>query len=106
MTRFASDRSNFARLASALAVAFIDVLAVDPVCASDGILEINQTCATLSGCFSGDAPGFPVTIDGTAGSSYLLTSDLVVRNVNTDGIFVSVARISIDLNGFGVNGGT
>ena len=26
--------------------------------ASDGVLEINQTCATTSGCFAGDGPGF------------------------------------------------
>ncbi|MBK7951803.1 MAG: hypothetical protein IPK00_24320 [Deltaproteobacteria bacterium] len=29
------------------------------VACSDGVLEINQTCATLSGCFAGDCPDFP-----------------------------------------------
>ena len=36
--------------------------------ADDGVAEINQTCATMTGCFSGDTPGWPVTIDGTAGA--------------------------------------
>lgn len=74
--------------------------------ASDGVLEINQTCATLTGCFTGDTAGFPVTIDGTAGSSYLLTSDLEVPSANTHGIVVSANRIRIDLNGFALVGPT
>lgn len=28
---------------------------------ADAVLEINQACATASGCFSGDDPGFPIT---------------------------------------------
>jgi hypothetical protein len=44
--------------------------------AGDGVLEINRACAVNTGCFSGDGPGFPVTIDGTAGKSYRLTGDL------------------------------
>jgi len=30
--------------------------------ASEGVLEISQACAAV-GCFPGDGPGFPVTID-------------------------------------------
>lgn len=74
--------------------------------ASDGVLEINQTCAVSSGCFSGDTAGFPVTIDGSAGRSYVLTSDLEVDDAGTDGIFISTARVSIDLNGFAMTGPT
>jgi len=37
--------------------------------AVDGVLEINQTCAALSGCFPGDTAGFPVTIDPTTGAA-------------------------------------
>jgi len=33
-----------------------------PARASDGVLEINQTCAIQTGCFAGDTAGFPVTI--------------------------------------------
>lgn len=68
--------------------------------AADGVLEINQTCAVQSGCFSGDVAGLPVTINGSAGHGYRLTSDLVVPNENTDGIQVSAPSIVIDLAGF------
>ena len=47
-----------------------------PSFASDGVVEINQTCAITTGCFAGDASGFPVTIQATptgpAGGSYLI----------------------------------
>ena len=71
--------------------------------AVDGVLEINQACASV-GCFSGDDPGFPVTIDGAAGRSYRLTSNLGVSNVFTHGIFVKQGAndVSIDLNGFAI----
>lgn len=74
--------------------------------ASDGVLEINQTCATLTGCFSGDTAGFPVTIDGSAGGSYLLTSDLAVPDANTDGILVTTSHVTLDLGGFSLHGPT
>ena len=72
--------------------------------AGDGVLEINQTCATELGCFSGDTPGFPVTINGAAGFSYRLTSNLVIPDTNTHGISVAASHISIDLNGFAIIG--
>jgi hypothetical protein len=31
---------------------------------TDGVPEINQTCAVQTGCFPGDTAGFPVTISG------------------------------------------
>ncbi len=68
--------------------------------AGDGILEINQACAASAGCFSGDTAGFPVTIDGSAGRSYQLTSDLIVPNENTTGIEISTPDIAVDLNQF------
>ncbi|HIF91697.1 MAG: right-handed parallel beta-helix repeat-containing protein [Myxococcales bacterium] len=74
-----------------------------PALAVDGVLEINQTCAVNTGCFNLDAAGFPVTIDGSAGRSYRLTSDLVIPDsvaATTNAIFVSGPSISIDLNGF------
>jgi hypothetical protein len=71
-----------------------------PALAVDGVLEINRTCAVQTGCFSGDVPGFPVTIDGSAGGSYRLTSSLVVGNGSV--IDVDTSRVSIDLNGFSI----
>jgi parallel beta-helix repeat protein len=66
--------------------------------AVDGVLEINQTCAANSGCFSGDLPGFPVAI--TEPGSYRLTSNL------TGGISsaLEVSDVTIDLNGFTLTG--
>ena len=69
---------------------------------SDGRIELNQVCATQTGCAPGDAPGFPITL--TARGSYLLTSGLAVPNENTNGIEVSDADIHIDLNGFALLG--
>jgi len=67
------------------------------------VVEINQTCAVQTGCFSGDTPGYPVTIDGSAGRSYRLTSDLNVGNANIDGLFLTTSRITIDFNGFSLD---
>ena len=53
------------------------VAAAPPAFAADGVAEISQTCA-LAGCFPGDTAGYPVTIDGSAGRSFVLTSDLIV----------------------------
>jgi hypothetical protein len=56
------------------------------------------------GCFSGDAAGLPVTINGAAGRSYRLTGDLTVPDENTNGIVVSANDIGIDLNNFAIIG--
>ena len=72
--------------------------------ASDGVLEINHVCATTGGCFPGDAAGYPVTLDNI-GRSFRLTSDLLVPNANTSGIFINggtASWTSIDLNGFSI----
>ncbi|MEZ4282891.1 MAG: right-handed parallel beta-helix repeat-containing protein [Myxococcota bacterium] len=68
--------------------------------ASDGVVEINHTCAVQTGCFGNDFPGYPVTINGSAGRSYRLTSDLVVPGENTDGILVFTSDVGIDLANF------
>ncbi len=65
-------------------IALLAVGLTSPALAVDGVLEINQACAD-SGCFSGDGAGFPVII--SAAGSYRLTSNLVVPNENTDGIY-------------------
>jgi len=88
------------RMRPGLLLALWILLLANPALAVDGVLEINQTCAANTGCFSGDSAGYPVQIDGTAGRSYRLTSDLFVPDVNTHGIYVVSPAISIDLNGF------
>jgi len=72
--------------------------------ASNGVLEINHACAVNTGCFSGDTAGYPITIDGSAGRSYQLTSDLIIPDPNLDGIFIFAPRVTIDLNGFEIIG--
>lgn len=72
-----------------------------PALAGDGRVEINQACVA-TGCFAGDAPGFPVTI--TASGSYLLTSNLSVPDAATTGISIGVADVSLDLGGFALQG--
>jgi hypothetical protein len=68
--------------------------------ASDGVLEINQTCAVETGCFSGDAPGFPVTL--TALGSYRLTGNLSLPDIDTTAILVDAEAATIDMAGFGI----
>jgi hypothetical protein len=81
----------------------LTLLALAPAVASaDGVLEINHTCALQTGCFQGDSPGYPVTIDGSAGRSYRLTSDLPVPTADTTGLLLSGNDIAIDLNGFSI----
>ena len=74
--------------------------------ASEGVLEINQTCAVHIGCFEGDTPGFPVTINKITGLSrnFTLTSDLVIASINTSAIEITTSNVSIDLHGFSISG--
>jgi len=70
--------------------------------ASDGRLEINQSCVA-TGCFPGDAVGFPV--ETQAATSYVLTSNLVVPTAATNAITLA-AQATLDLNGFSISGVT
>jgi len=73
--------------------------------AADGVLEINQTCATQTGCFAGDKAGFPVTVqDAAPARSFRLTSDLVVPTPNDTAVQIATSRVVIDLAGFAVRG--
>ena len=72
--------------------------------ASDGVLEINETCAVQTGCFPGDAPGLPVFI--TQSGSYRLTSNLTLADENTNGIQIEAPAVSLDLGGFAILGPT
>ena len=55
-------------------IALLLLALAGPALAVDGVVEINQTCAVQTGCFSGDTAGYPVTI--TQPGSYRLTSNL------------------------------
>lgn len=68
--------------------------------AGDGRIEINQACA-LAGCFVGDNPGFPVTLNG--GDSFVLTSNLDVDGTTSAITTGSSGRV-LDLNGFEIAG--
>lgn len=69
--------------------------------AADGVLEINQHCATVTGCFPGDSAGLPVTT--AAGKSYVLTSSLTVAAAEQDGVQLADGA-TLDLNGFSITG--
>lgn len=76
------------------------LLVAAPVLAADGVVEINQACVT-GGCFTGDSPGFPVTI--TKPGAYRLTSDLVVP-ASKLAIQIRTGDVGIDLHGFAILG--
>jgi len=83
----------------------LTALLAAPALAADGVLEINQACATTTGCFTDDKGGFPVTItDSAPARSFRLTSDLVVPTANDTAIRVLSSRVVIDLGGFAVRG--
>jgi hypothetical protein len=73
-----------------------------PALATDGVLEINETCAIQTGCFAGDTAGFPVTI--TESGSYRLTGNLTPAGLsaNSDMIQINASYVRLDLNGFEV----
>lgn len=69
--------------------------------AQSGAFEINQACVQ-DGCFSGDSPGFPVTLQEPG--TYLLTSDLQVDDPTVTAIVFRADNVSLDLNRFTVSG--
>lgn len=86
-----------------LAIALLAAGAAMPVRAADGALEISQDCAA-TGCFSGDASGFPVTI--SAPGRYLLTSNLTATSAGVTAIQISASPVDLDLGGFTIDGGS
>jgi hypothetical protein len=70
--------------------------------AVDGVLEINQACAVNTGCFAGDAAGFPVEI--SQAGSYRLTGNLNVSSANVTAIEITARDITLDMNGFAIIG--
>lgn len=78
------------------------VVGASPALAVDGVLEINQTCAVQTGCFAGDAPGFPVTLPSSG--SYRLTSNLDYPGATASAIELATSDIAVDLNGNTIKG--
>ena len=72
-----------------------------PAAALEGVIQLNQTCATNGGCTATDTTGFPITIDQPG--SYRLTSNLDVPD-SQHGILIQTDRVHIDLNGHAING--
>jgi hypothetical protein len=73
--------------------------------AAASVGEINQKCAeSTTGCFDGDAAGFPVEI--WFPGSYQLTGDLNTGSANTSAIELHTGGVQLDLNGFSITGGT
>lgn len=72
--------------------------------AGSGVLEINQACATGPGCFSGDSPGWPVTI--SARGSYRLTGNIGFNSTlggpSQNFIEITADDVQLDLAGFSI----
>jgi hypothetical protein len=73
-----------------------------PAFASDGRIELSQTCALAGTCTSGDSPGFPISVSA---GSYVLTSNLTIPDPATTAILGN-DDVTIDLNGFAITGVT
>lgn len=75
---------------------------------TSGAKEINQDCATGSGCFSGDSGGFPVKISEPG--TYRLTSNLDISGVTNPELRVAIdvdsPNVNINLGGFAILGAT
>jgi hypothetical protein len=76
--------------------------AAAPAFAIDGVVLIDQNKALSGNVTPGDAPGFPVTI--TAAGSYRLSGNLTVPNADTTAIDIPANNVTLDLNGFSING--
>jgi hypothetical protein len=72
-----------------------------PAAAVDGQILITQGKALNGGVTPGDAAGFPISISRTG--SYKLATELMPRP-NTSAIVVDANDVTIDLNGFRMNG--
>ena len=79
--------------AVALALATSTALHVLPAGAGEGAIEINQLCVA-TGCFAGDAPGWPVQL--TEPGSYVLTSNLDVPS-SSEGVEIQASQVVLDL---------
>lgn len=84
------------------AVPLLLLLAAAGAHAIDGVTLINQAEATAGDVTPGDEPGFPVTISRPG--SYRLSGNLTVPDSETTAIVVTHPRVTLDLNGFAIQG--
>src|SRR3977135_1627429 len=70
--------------------------------AVDGVVLIDQNRALAGNVTPGDAPGFPVTISQSG--SYRLSGNITVPDLNTTAIHITADYVTLDLNGFSING--
>jgi hypothetical protein len=77
------------------------ILSAAPAIAADGQIVITQAKANAGNVTPGDAPGFPVTLSRPV--SYILASNLQPP-AGKAGIEIGSNRVTIDLNGFQLNG--
>jgi hypothetical protein len=70
--------------------------------AVDGVVLIDQSKANAGNVTPGDAPGFPVTL--SRAGSYRLSGNLVISSLGT-AIEITAEHVTLDLNGFTIQGG-
>ncbi len=73
-----------------------------PAHAVDGETLITQAKALAGNVTPGDAPGFPVTL--SLPGKYKLAGNLTINDVNTTGVEITSPRVTLDLNGFAIQG--
>lgn len=83
---------------AALAISSLGVHAVD------GVVLIDQSRALAGGVTPGDAPGFPVELNQPG--SYRLAGNMTLSNPNTTAIRINATNVTLDLNGFAIQGVT
>jgi hypothetical protein len=95
-------RNNRSRV-SAAAFSLALLLYLTPVAeAVDGVVLIDQNRASAGNITPGDLPGFPVTISRPG--SYRLSGNLDVANPDTTAIEITANNVTLDLNGFTIQG--
>jgi hypothetical protein len=90
---------NLSKFAAYALVSWLTILTSPPAIA--GEIEITQAKALAGNVTPGDTPGYPVTI--SIAGSYRLASNLIVP-ANQIGIFINRPFVTIDLNGFTMQG--
>ena len=91
-----------ALLRAAIIAGLSAIVLASTAAAVDGVIEINQVKALAGGVTATDTPGFPVTLD--AKGSYVLTGNLLVGTTGISAIEVAADEVSVDLNGFLIEG--
>lgn len=83
----------------------VTLMAISTFARAEGAIEINGACVA-SGCFDGDAPGFPVELN--AAGLYRLTSRIDGTETNPigQGSFIEILSdgVTLDLGGHSISG--